>query len=480
MVLTGARRVGGAGPVDVLVRDGRIAALGAGLDAGPRAERVALDGRFVVPGLWDAHTHLTQWALARRRLDVSGARSAAEAVTLVARRLAADPPPAGVALVGAGFRDALWPDSPTARLLDEVAAEVPVVLVSGDLHCAWASTAGLRFLGVTHPTGLLRESEWLPLQGAVDHVPDDVADALVGDALRAAATRGVVGVVDLEIADNLAVWRRRRTPPVRVRAGVWEDHLDRVVREDLHTGDRVADLVEQGPFKVITDGSLNTRTAYCHDPYPGSSHRGVLAVPPERLVPLMTYARAHGLRCAIHAIGDAANGLALDAFAATGAAGSIEHAQLLTAGDVARFAELGVVASVQPEHAMDDRDVADHHWAGRTDRAFAFGALHRAGVRLALGSDAPVAPLDPWAAIDAAVWRARDGREPWHPEQRIDALAALTSSVDGRPLTLRVGDPADLAVLDEDPLVLAGAAGALRSIAVSGTLVAGEWVHRAI
>ena len=160
-----------------------------------------------MPGFWDAHVHLTQWALARRRLDVSAATSAAHAVAMV---VAADRPAPGTALVGSGFRDALWPDVPTAALLDEAVGDLPVVLVSGDLHCAWASTAGLRFLGVgSHPTGLLRETEWLPLQGVVDHVPDEVADALVDDASLAAAARGVVGVVDLEIADNLAVWRRR-------------------------------------------------------------------------------------------------------------------------------------------------------------------------------------------------------------------------------------------------------------------------------
>jgi predicted amidohydrolase YtcJ len=158
----------------------------------------------------------------------------------------------------------------------------------------------------------------------------------------------------------------------------------------------------------------------------------------------------------------------------------VEHAQLLTWDDVVRFARLDVVASVQPEHAMDDRDVADHHWAGRTDRAFAFGALHRAGVKLALGSDAPVAPLDPWAAIDAAVWRTRDGREAWHAEQRIDVRAALASSVDGRPLDLRVGERADLAVLDEDPVALAGAPGALRSMPVAATLVGGAWAFRVV
>lgn len=486
LLLRGARRLGDAAPVDVLVRDGRVAALGPDLAdvAGPRAEHVPLDGRTVMPGLWDAHVHLTQWALARQRLDLAGATSAAHAVTLVRARLDAGLPPADTPLVGFGFRDGLWPDAPTSALLDAAVGDVPVVLVSGDLHCAWLSTAGLRLLGVgAHPTGLLREGEWLPLQGVVDHVSDDVADALVHDAAVHAASLGVVGVVDLEIADNLDVWRRRaaaRPGVVRVRAGVWEDWLDRVVHDDLHTGDRVAGLVEQGPLKVITDGSLNTRTAYCHDAYPGTTDHGVLAVPPERLVPLMSSAHAHGLRCAIHAIGDAANALALDAFATTGAAGSVEHAQLLTDDDVARFAALGVVASVQPEHAMDDRDVADRHWAGRTGRAFPYGALHAAGVRLALGSDAPVAPLDPWTAIDAAVWRARDGRDAWHPEQRLDLTAALAASVDGRPLGLRVGDPADLVVLDDDPLTRGTTPGALRSTPVAATLVAGAWTHHTL
>ena len=106
---------------------------------------------------------------------------------------------------------------------------------------------------------------------------------------------------------------------------------------------------------------------------------------------------------AVHAIGDRANARVLDAFEAVGCSGSIEHAQLLRREDVARFAALGVVASVQPEHAMDDRDVADRYWAGRTDRAFMLAELAAAGVELALGSDAPVAPIDPWVAISAAV-----------------------------------------------------------------------------
>ncbi|GAB2466997.1 amidohydrolase family protein [Promicromonospora xylanilytica] len=515
LLLTGARLAGHGGPVDLLLRDGRVRGIapsgtlaGGDLEAagsgGPRApvERVDLDGRTVLPGLWDKHVHLTQWALVRRRLDLSGARSAAEVVRLVRDRLAEGPPEPGTALVGFGFRDGLWPDVPDAALLDAVAGSVPVVLVSGDLHCAWLSTAGLRFVGVgSHPTGVLRESEWLPLSAVVDRVDDRLADSWVADAAAAAAARGVVGVVDLEITDNRMVWSRRFGAgfgALRVRAGVWTAWLDDVLAAGLRTGDVLpgtGGLLEQGPYKVVTDGSLNTRTAYCHDPYPGLTGpeaHGILSVPPEDLIPLMRRAHDGGLRCAIHAIGDHANALALDAFAATGARGSVEHAQLLDAESLARFAELGVIASVQPEHAMDDRDVADRHWAGRTGLAFAYGSLADTGAVLALGSDAPVAALDPWAAVAAAVSRSRDGRAAWHPEQRIGLRTALEASTDGRGLYPTAGGPADLVVLDADPLsgegadgeptgggLVAGDAEGLRRMPVAGTLLAGRWTHRA-
>ena len=150
-------------------------------------------------------------------------------------------------------------------------------------------------------------------------------------------------------------------------------------------------------------------------------------------MPLLRRATAAGLDCAVHAIGDRANTLALDAFAATGARGRVEHAQLLGPADLARFAELGLVASVQPEHAVDDRDVADRYWAGRTHRAFAYRSLLDAGAELVLGSDAPVAPLDPWITLAAAVHRSADGRPSWHPEQEIPLDVALAASAGRRP-----------------------------------------------
>jgi len=188
----------------------------------------------------------------------------------------------------------------------------------------------------------------------------------------------------------------------------------------------------------------------------------------------MRDAFAHGIEPAVHAIGDRANTLALDAFAAVGCRGRIEHAQLLTAADVPRFAELGVTAGVQPAHATDDRDVADRHWAGRTGRAFAYGDLLASGARLEFGSDAPVSPLDPWLGIAAAVHRTDDERPAWHPEQRIPVRAALAASARGR-FQIRVGDAADLVVVDVDPSE--ADARTLREMPVHATMLGGRWTH---
>jgi predicted amidohydrolase YtcJ len=190
----------------------------------------------------------------------------------------------------------------------------------------------------------------------------------------------------------------------------------------------------------------------------------------------MRRAHEHGIRSAIHAIGDRANSLVLDAFETVGCTGSIEHAQLLDRADLPRFKQLGVVASVQPTHAVDDRDVADRHWPGRTDRAFAYADLMAAGATLRFGSDAPVAPFDPWLTIQAAVCRTFDERPSWHAEQCLSARAALEASTGGR-FSIRQGDAADLVVLDADPLAVDP--DELGRMPVNATMCAGHWTWRA-
>ena len=189
--------------------------------------------------------------------------------------------------------------------------------------------------------------------------------------------------------------------------------------------------------------------------------------------------RAHGagLEVATHAIGDAAVAEALAAYADTGARGSIEHAQMARREDVRRMAELGIRASVQPAHLLDDRDLTDRIWGERSGRCFAFRWMLDDGVELAFGSDAPVSPLDPWLAMAAAVHRSADEREAWHPEQALTAAESLAASTDGAA-TIRPGSRGDLVLLDADPLApqenSRAAAAHLRGVPVAVTIVAGR------
>src|SRR3546814_237098 len=183
---------------------------------------------------------------------------------------------------------------------------------------------------------------------------------------------------------------------------------------------RISDCSSDVCSSDLTGGSLGTRTAACSHAYPGAGGHGMLTVDHRTLLDMMTRATAAGLACFVHAIGDIANTSALDAFAATGAMGTIEHAQLVGHTDIPRFARLGVSASVQPEHAVDDRDLIDTVWAAQTAQPYPLRSLADAGANLLFGSDAPVTPLNPWAAIAGAVFRPRGGRDPWQAHERID------------------------------------------------------------
>ncbi|MEV7693436.1 amidohydrolase family protein [Microbacterium sp. NPDC089189] len=484
LLLRGARAYDAGAPLDVRLSGGVIAEIApAGTLSADGAETLDLDGRHIGPGLWDAHVHFTQWVIQQRRVDLAGTRSASDAVAVVRQALAAGFPTTDGVLFGYGYRDGLWNEPTTLAALDVFAQ--PVVLINGDLHSAWMNTAGARRLGLRpDATGVVSEGEWI---GVLQRFHAEAALPLADyrGAADAAAARGIVGVVEYENVLNIDEWSERVAggmSSLRVDAAVWPDELDTALGRGLRTGDAVepTGLVTMGRLKVVVDGSLNTRTAYCWDPYPGldahAAHGcGVSSIPVSELRDLLVRARAGGIEAAVHAIGDRANTEVLDTFEELGMRGIIEHAQLVRSDDFARFARLGLIASVQPEHAMDDRDVADRYWAGRTDRAFAFGSLHAAGVALRLGSDAPVAPLDPWQAIASAVARSRGDRGAWHPEQSLPLDVALAAST-RHPLA--VGSPADVVITDADPFALDR--DALRAMPVAATLLAGRFTHRAL
>ncbi len=500
LLIRGARlvplsgRVASGEPVDLRIRAGRLTALAPTLEAdgGPVLDA---DGAWAIPGLWDQHVHLATWSARRRQIDLSGSTGPHEVVARVAAHIAGLPSERhGLTVQGSGYRTATWTDRATVAALDAVSGDHPVALVSGDCHNGWLNTRALQLLGLPAREGPLQEGEWFPLMDRLHTLPGaaDEGDTAYREAVRDAAAKGVVGVTDLEFADNVTDWQRRFADGIdllRVRTGVYPDRLDQVLSAGYRTGLRLPEgggLLTMGPLKLMTDGSLNTRTAYCHEPYadspPGAPSRGVLSLGFDDQVELMETARAHGLEVAAHAIGDAACTLAIDAFDRTGAAGSIEHAQLIRPEDAQRMAQLRVAASVQPAHAWDDAAVCEQCWPDRVDDCFALATLRHFQVPLRLGSDAPVAPLDPWVTLAAAVHRAPGDGAPWHQEQALSLADALAASTDG-VTALRPGGRGDVVLLDRDPFALgddsAAVARGLRAVTVRATVVAGRVTHRA-
>ncbi|QZY28973.1 amidohydrolase [Nocardioides coralli] len=477
-------------PVDVRVTAGVVTAVGTDV-SDPGLPAYDAGGRWLLPGLWDQHVHLGQWSLASIRLDLGAARSAQQAVAMVSARLAEWP---DLPVIGWGHRPTDWPEDPVVSMLDALDTDQPVILIAGDGHHAWLNSVALMALAMPLREGVVAEAEWFRAYGRLASVlgDDGTGPEAYLRTMEAAAAMGVVGLTDFEFSGGHEDWADRFTAGaglLRIRMATYADGLDGVIEAGLRTGDRLPgcdDRARMGPLKIISDGSLNTKTAWCCEPYAGPSPLGFPHghpnQTPEELRELLRRAHDHGLSVAVHAIGDRAVGDALDAFEETGAQGSIEHAQLVRREDVRRMAELGITASVQPAHLYDDRDVTERLWPGRGDRSFALRWMLDDGVRLAMGSDAPVARLDPWLAMAAAVHRSADDREAWHPEQAITPQEALAASTDGWG-TVAAGHPADLVLVEADPLAAyddpAKAARHLRDVGeqVVATWVAGDLVH---
>ena len=379
-----------------------------------------------------------------------------------------------------GHRAGTWARQVTVAELDAACAEIPVVLINSDCHHGWLNTAALDALGLARRDTVVAEAEWFgayPLVAAVLEGPPAPAD--YQKVLKKAAAQGIAGLVDFEFGAPWSDWAKRwheGCDLLRIRWSPYPDQLDSVRAAGLRSGACLPgadDRLSAGSLKIISDGSLGTRTAWCYEPYADTGGCGAPNQSAAELTEMIEDGRRAGLSVATHAIGDRALDTALKAYAVTGARGSIEHAQVTTSQGIAEMARLGLTASVQPAHLLDDYQTTDRVWADKTDRCFTLRSLLDHGVAVALGSDAPVAPLDPWLAIATAVHRRLPGDEPWHPEQAITAAEAIAASVDGRRIA--VGQPGDAALLDFDPL--ASDPAGLRAMRVALTCVAGQVVH---
>jgi hypothetical protein len=246
-------------------------------------------------------------------------------------------------------------------------------------------------------------------------------------------------------------------------------NLDGAIEAGLRTGFGSSRL-RLGPVKIFADGSLGSETAAMLAPFEGSGeNRGLLTIQPEELREGVARAARAGIACAVHAIGDRANRVVLDAFEATredwrpaGLRQRIEHVQVLAAADLSRLAALGVVGSMQPIHCTQDMVLVDKLWGARGRHAYAFRSLLDAGTSLAFGSDAPVETADPLAGLHAATTRCRaDGSPPggWQPQERISVQEALRGYTTGAAYaagleaelgSLSPGKRADFVVLSQD------------------------------
>jgi hypothetical protein len=422
-------------------------------------ETVDLGGRIVVPGLNDAHVHFPTWALARTELDLEGC-SLDEALV----RIEAAVPGPGGWIRGRGWRgfDA------TLEGLDRVTGDTPAALVAKDGHTLWLNSAA-----GGPPDGILREEDAWAFQRQHQILDDEYVTAMRA-GVKLAAARGVTAIHDMDGGlGALGLWRRLDARSLRVWQSIPADRLAHAAALGLRSGFG-DEFLRIGCVKVFMDGTLGSQTAWLLD------GTGVQITSREELAGIVRAAAETGFPVAVHAIGDAANRAALDAFAETreawaplGLRQRIEHAQLLTPKDLPRFAELGVAASVQFSHAPSDRELADRFWAGKTSGAYAFRSLWDSGAVVANGSDAPIEELDPLAGIRAAV------RREWHPEQALTVQQAFEATCltpawlagdERRRGSLIPGHAADLVVLDRDPWDDLDAQ-------VVATMVAGRWVH---
>lgn len=523
------------------IRGGRVLAVGSEgkvqAAVGGRAEPINLHGRAVIPALTDAHVHFVGYALGRRELRLEGVADYQAALQRVSAAAAALPE--GAWLLGGGWDHTLWGGRwPRAEDLDRAAPGRPVLLSRKDGHSAWISGRALEIAGIDDDTpdpaggAIQREktrATGILLENAIDlvgrHIPEATQAeriAATRDAMVEAHSYGMAGVHippglgredASRVLGDLQILRERGQLRLRCLAHLGLDGLDEALYLGVRSGlgDR---WLRIGGVKMFADGSLGSETAEMLSHYEGRRHLGTATMATEDLNDAVRRALAGGISVAIHAIGDAANRRVLDAIEAAlsqqsavsseqSAAGDavptagwrlptiipnrIEHAQIVNPRDIPRFAELGVVASMQPIHCTSDMETAERLWgAERCATAYAWQALQRAGATLAFGSDAPVEPLNPWLSVHAAVTRQRPGNIPaegWFPEQRLDVTAALRGFTVGAAVaagaaheqgTLAPGMLADLAVLSADPFKIDPSA--LREVTAELTMIEGEIV----
>ncbi len=502
---------------------GRILALGdtaALLERYPDAQRLDLGAATVIPGLIDAHAHVGGLGFAMMGADLVGTRDKDGIFARLKAKAAGLKP--GEWLLGSGWDQNDWPEKayPSATELDALFPDRPVWLSRIDGHAGWANGAAMRAVsrdlsgdwqpegGVIRrdvagkPTGIFVDNAMGLVESARPAPDEATSERALALGMQAAVEHGLTGVHDAGISlDELQRYRRladRGAMPLRIYA--------------MADGNNAAleSLCANGPYrhpsgrlqmravKLYADGALGSRGAAMLEDYSDDhGNRGLLVMSAEELAVASAKAKRCGVQAATHAIGDRGNRLALDTYErALGAAAAgdhrwrVEHAQILSPGDLLRFAKLHVIASMQPTHGTSDMPWAeDRIGPQRIVGAYAWRRLRDSGARLAFGSDFPVESVDPRLGLYSAVSRADADGKPaggWMPQEKLTAFEALrgftldaayAGFAENELGSLAVGKRADFVVLKEDPLAVPDAR--LRTLDVLATYVDGKPVYEA-
>ncbi len=502
LILTGGKVWVGKGLPEesaLAVRSGTIAAVGGDADVlrwkGPATRVIDLKGRRVVPGFNDAHVHFTGGGLGLLSLDLRPAKDEADMAARVAAYAGSLPP--GRWITGGRWDHELWTKKalPTRASLDPGTPRNPVFVPRVDGHQALANSLALKAAGITRntpdpaggtivrgmdgePTGILKDNAMDLVTKVIPPPSHEEMLAAVRAAMKEAARRGVTSVQDNSPPSALRAYRDLlRAGDLTVRINAWqESHSLGPLEAAGIVGGIGDDWLRIGPVKLFADGSMGSGTAAFFAPYADDpSTSGLLVSGDTALGGLIRLVDAAGFQIAVHAIGDRANALVLDALEEVEKASGrsavrprIEHAQVIRAADLPRYRALGVVASIQPSHCISDMRWAEKRIGPvRVHDAYRFRSLLDAGIPVAFGTDWSVEPLDPRIGIYAAVTREFPEGGPkggWHPEEKLtieEALdlytrgSAYAEFMEARKGTLELGKLADLVVLGADLLAIA-------------------------